>query len=102
MASHYSVTQWRSWIDECEQSDLTVAQFCESISVSVSTYYRWRQRLRSESISPPVPAIEFVPLTLPVVQIEIELPGGPVARIANDAASLRPLVTLLLELGAKQ
>ena len=45
MASHHSASQWRTWIAQCEQSDLTVARFCQSIGVSVNTYYRWRQSL---------------------------------------------------------
>ena len=102
MANHYSATQWRTWIEACGQSDLTVGKFCESIGVSVNTYYRWRQRLQNESDAGFAPAAEFVSVALPSGQVEIELPGGSTARVANDANSLRPLVTLLLELGAKQ
>ena len=100
MASHYSASQWRTWIAQCEQSDLTVARFCESIGVSVNTYYRWRQRLQREPLACE-PAAEFVSIALPSSQIEIEIPGGAVARVCNDRQSLRPLVTLLLELGAE-
>ena len=102
MANHYSASQWRTWIESCGQSDLTVVKFCESIGVSVNTYYRWRQRLQNESDAGFAPAAEFVSVTLPSGQVEIELPGGSTARVANDTNSLRPLVSLLLELGAKQ
>ena len=51
MASHHSASQWRTWIAQCEQSDLTVARFCQSIGVSVNTYYRWRQRLQREALA---------------------------------------------------
>ena len=102
MANHYSASQWRTWIESCGQSDLTVVKFCESIGVSVNTYYRWRQRLQNESDAGFAPAAEFVSVALPSGQVEIELPGGSTARVANDANSVRPLVTLLLELGAKQ
>ena len=102
MANHYSASQWRTWIDACGQSDLTVVKFCESIGVSVNTYYRWRQRLQNESNPTFAPAAEFVSVAFPSGQVEIELPGGSTARLANDTNSLRPLVTLLLELGAKQ
>ena len=96
MANHFPASQWRTWIDQCQQSDLTVASFCESIGVSVNTYYRWRQRLQNEQ---PVaePPLVFVPVALPVAQVEIELPNGAIARVHNDANSLRPLPTLLLE-----
>ena len=102
MANRYSATQWRTWIESCGQSDLTVVKFCESIGVSVNTYYRWRQRLQNESDAGFAPAADFVSVALSAGQVEIELPGGSTARVANDANSLRPLVTLLLELGAKQ
>jgi len=102
MANHHSRAQWRTWIEACQQSDLTIANFCESIGVSVHTYYRWRRRLRDEPVATDSLAGKFVPLALPENQIEIELPGGSIARITNDTCSLRPLVTLLLELGAGQ
>ena len=102
MTNHYSASQWRTWIESCGQSDLTVVKFCDSIGVSVNTYYRWRQRLQNESDAGFAPAAEFVSVALPSGQVAIELPGGSTARVANDANSLRPLVTLLLELGAKQ
>ena len=102
MASHYSASQWRTWFEDCRQSELTVAKFCESIGVSVNTYYRWRQRLQNEPVDSEPAAVKFVPVALTMDQIEIELPGGSIARVANDAGSLRPLVTLLLELGVRQ
>ena len=101
MASHYPASQWRSWIEDCQGSDLTVAQFCESIGVSANSYYRWRQRLQNEPIDSNPATVEFVPIAVSAEQIEIELPGGSIARIANDASSLRPLVALLLELGGQ-
>ena len=81
---------------------MTVVKFCESIGVSVNTYYRWRERLKSEpDDSAPVP-VEFIPVSMAADQIEIELPGGSIARVTNETSSLRPLIVLLLELGATQ
>ena len=65
MANHYSASQWRTWIESCGQNDLTVVKFCESIGVSVNTYYRWRQRLQNESDAGFAPAAEFVSVALP-------------------------------------
>ena len=101
MSKRYPASQWRTWLSACQQSDLTVVKFCESIGVSVNTYYRWRDRLKGES-SDSQPAVEFIPVTIPADSVEIELPGGSTVRISNDTNSLRPLVSLLLELGAKQ
>ena len=100
MASHHSASQWRTWIAQCEQSDLTVARFCQSIGVSVNTYYRWRQRLQREALACESAAAEFVSIALPSSQIEIEMPGGAVARVCNDRQSLRPLVEQQLGTGA--
>ena len=102
MSNHFPASQWRSWIEACQQSDLTVGKFCESIGVSVNTYYRWRQRLKDDLVADDRLEAEFIPISMPVSLVEIEFPGGSTARIANDAKSLRPLVTLLLELGAEQ
>ena len=102
MSTRYPASQWRTWLSACQQSDLTVVKFCESIGVSVNTYYRWRERLKSEpDDSAPVP-VEFIPVSMAAGQIEIELPGGSIARVTNEASSLRPLIVLLLELGATQ
>ena len=70
MANHYSASQWRTWIDAFGQSDLTVVKFCESIGVSVNTYYRWRQRLQNESIPAFTPVAEFVSVALPAGQVD--------------------------------
>ena len=40
MSNHFPASQWRSWIEACQQSDLTVGKFCESIGVSVNNHYR--------------------------------------------------------------
>jgi len=45
MAKHFSADQWRAWFVEFEQNDLTVAKFCQSVNVSVQSYYKWRKRL---------------------------------------------------------
>lgn len=104
MANHYSRDQWRVWFVEYDRSDLTVGKFCESIGVSVQTFYKWRRKVNDESEvgSGGSTTAEFVPITLASSQLEIELPCGAVVRVANDLNSIRPLVELLLELGANQ
>lgn len=101
MAVRYSSDQWRSWLVECENSVQTVGAFCQSIGVSVNTYYRWRQRLAGEAPSISGSA-EFVSVSLPSSLVEIELPCGAVARVPLDSASLRNVFGVLLELGVQQ
>lgn len=102
MPVHYPATQWRVWLETAERSDLTVAQFCHSIGVSVNTYYRWRQRLKDEPAAPATTEVGFVEVSMPVAEVEIELPCGAVVRVPNEKSSLRPLVSLLLDQGARQ
>ena len=84
MSTRYPASQWRTWLSACQQSDLTVVKFCESIGVSVNTYYRWRERLKSEpDDSAPVP-VEFIPVSMAADQIEIELPGGSIRSPLGD------------------
>lgn len=103
----FTAEQWRAWLGEFEQSELTVQQFCDSKGTTANTFYNWRRRLResSDSVSPDrssSSAASFVSVKLATSQVEFELVGGVIARVANDRESLRPLVELLQELGARQ
>ena len=102
MAKRFGADQWRAWFVEFEQSGLTVARFCDSIGVSVQSYYKWRGKLKSldESSVQTDKVASFVPVVvhspMPTSVVEIELPGGAIARVPNDTGSLRPILSLLL------
>ena len=102
MAVHHSADQWEAWLKEFEQRDETVGQFCQSLGVSQNTFYKWRQRLKENLTADSSASGKFVPVTLLSCELAIELPGGAVARVPNDRDALRPLIELLLELGAEQ
>jgi transposase-like protein len=102
MAVHHSADQWRAWLKEFEQRDITVAQFCQSLGVSQNTFYKWRQRLKGNRAADLHELEKLVPVTVLNSELAIELPGGAVARVPNDRDALRPLIKLLLELGAQQ
>lgn len=118
MAKHYQAEQWAAWVGEQRDSELSVAEFCEWIGVSLNSFYRWRQKLTApgspltqEHQEPPADTHKlssrqrtasseprFVPLTVltsPVV--EIDLPCGAVVRVPNDDRSLRRVLGILLE-----
>jgi transposase-like protein len=101
----FSADQWRGWFAEFEQSGLTVRQFCERKGTTANTFYNWQRRLRDDPGSLVVPRKSdealFVPVKLAASPVEFELSGGVIARVANDRQSLRPLVELLQELGAR-
>ncbi len=100
MAKHFGEAQWRAWFSKFEQQDITVAQFCDAIGVSVPSYYKWRRKLQvAEGHRETTP--QFVSVVLSRPTLEIELPCGAKASVANDVESLRPVLQVLLELGAK-
>lgn len=124
MRQRYTSAQWRSWLAEFEQSNLTVVEFCESVGTSVASFYKWRHRLKSprRNATEPIGRIatgqqgrkvlsqrrrrqlpgNFVPLVVRTDELEIRLPGGAQVRVSNDTDSLRPVLELLFELGARQ
>ncbi len=131
MRQRYTVVQWRNWLAEFEQSNLTVVEFCESVGTSVASFYKWRHRLKSprRNATEPIGRIatgqqgikvlsqrrrrqlpgnfaslpgNFVPLVVRTDELEIRLPGGAQVRVSNDTDSLRPVLELLFELGARQ
>jgi transposase-like protein len=105
MAKRYSEQQWRDWFDEFERSGLTVAKFCETIGVCVVTFYRWRRKLNravSKGLGQGkliVAGGPFVSVSCSSPVIEFEFPGQAIARVPNDAESLRPLIQVLIDEG---
>ena len=116
VGKHFSGEQWAAWVGEQRESELSVAEFCDWIGVSLNSFYRWRQKLAAKG-RPPArkehgaqrlsgtkgavsSGPELVPLTVlnsPVV--EIDLPCGAVVRVPNDDRSLRRVLGILLEAG---
>jgi transposase-like protein len=116
VGKHYSAEQWAAWVGEQLESELSVAEFCDWIGVSLNSFYRWRQKLAAKG-RPPArkgheaqrlsgmkgavsSGPELVPLTVltsPVV--EIDLPCGAVVRVPNEDRSLRRVLGILLEAG---
>ena len=123
MAKHYSAEQWAVWVGEQRDSELSVAEFCEWIGVSLNSFCRWRQKLAASgrlsardglarelqvasdetqrlSARKGLMSSEprFVPLTvLTSPAVEIDMPCGAVVRVPNDDRSLRRVLGILLE-----
>ncbi|MCA9034172.1 MAG: transposase [Planctomycetaceae bacterium] len=115
MAKHSTVEQWAAWVNEQQESERNVLEFCERIGGSPNSFYRWRQKLATKGKLPgrrepeaqrrsgtkelnSSSGPEFVPLTVltsPVV--EIDLPCGAVIWISNEDRSPRRVPGILLE-----
>lgn len=90
--------QWRDRLRRFEQSQLTVADFCQLEGYSAASFYKWKRRIADEYRGDHSDA--FVPVELPVdalqrpphdepgqgVDLRIELPGGALLRLDVDAS----------------
>ena len=47
--ARYSAEQWGEWIEQQQESGLSVVDFCEEVGVSTNSFYRWRAKLVGES-----------------------------------------------------
>lgn len=93
--SHASVLQvWVDRVDRCQQSRLSVAEFCHAEGISQASLYQWRKKLSvaNAAVSQPLPA--FVPVKLrasevaqPTTVMSVELPGGVRVRLEVTQSS---------------
>ena len=96
--------QWRGRLDRFDQSELTIAEFCELEGYSTASFYQWRRKLRAGEL-PDAPA--FVPVDLDTVdlpsgvqqRIEIDLPGGAIVKVPSGAntAEQRELIAAIVQ-----
>lgn len=112
MSTRYRVDEWAVWLDEYRQSGLSVKEFCELIEVSVGTFYNWQRKLKAQTeirfddAEPTGAPIEtpfsevFLPNTLEST-VEIRLPAGASVTLPNDVDSLRPMLQVLVQIGAE-
>lgn len=110
MAAHDPLVleRWRMTFSAWRSSDLSVAAFCRSRALNLSSFYRWRKLLdehdcsnatpRSQAVPRPSPS--FVPVrVVPEVFVEVILPSGLQLRVPL-AADAGQVARLVLALGA--
>ena len=90
--SHRNRAQWQALIARAEHSELSVTEFCQRESVSVTSFYSWRKRLRRKTelqSAPTVLGADFIDLgsladakdnTAPW-EVELDLGAGMVLRL---------------------
>ena len=93
-----SLDEWLDWQQRFESqkaSGLSVAVFCLQEGVSLSTFYRWQQQVKSgipaalleeeadrrRTESEEVDETTFLPISLKASPVEIELPNGGIVRL---------------------
>lgn len=94
---------WRARLDRFEQSDLTIAKFCQIEGYSTASFYQWRRKLQDAPAFPP-PAFLPVDLDHDLVDppgsaaLRIELPGGAVVNVpaGTDVDQQRDLIAAIV------
>lgn len=61
----YRTQQWVGTIQECRNSGLTNKDWCEQNNVSLSAYYYWLRKIRSETELPAQRFVQVNPVTEP-------------------------------------
>ena len=101
------VERWRTSFAMWRSSGLSVAAFCRSRDLNLSSFYRWRKILddldrpaatRPRSEPDPLPCPSFVPVrVIPDTVVEVVLPSGVQLRVplSADAPQLARLVRAL-------
>ena len=78
--------RWASRLAQFENSNLSVAQFCQSIDCSIGSFYLWKRKLTKPTPAPS--AFLRVQTSLPApTGIEIKLPSGITIGIPLTAAN---------------
>lgn len=90
--------RWVELLGEHSGSGLSIAEFCRRKQLSQNSFYLWRRKLAGE----PTTRQGFLPLAVVAgATIAIELPCGATLRVPADDGSLRRVLKVLLEVGAK-
>jgi hypothetical protein len=82
---------WAERIAKCERSNAPVAQFCQSIGCSPTSYYQWKRKLAAKPQATAFLRVQTSDSTKD--SIEIKLPSGisilvPVSAVESIAAIL--------------
>ena len=96
--------QWRERLDRFDQSELTIADFCELEGYSTASFYQWRRKLRvgERSQAPAFIPVDLdssdLPCTVPG-SVEISLPGGAIVKVPCGAtmAEQRDLIAAIVQ-----
>lgn len=101
--------QWTERLQRFEESQQTVAEFCQAEGVSEASFYQWKRRLgrasrnktlpaprRSQASARPRPSFQSVIVRDTSTQVTIRLPQGSVMELGNDPRIIQMVVRELL------
>jgi hypothetical protein len=78
---------WAKRLRDFENSSLTVAQFCNSVSCSVPSFYQWRRKLTGDTPARSAQSAFLQVQTKSDTAIQVKLPSGVVIIFPIDACS---------------
>lgn len=105
---------WRRRLRDFDRDQMTVAEFCQRVGVSVATFYQWQRKLASATNGgsrqgatvagrpterrPDTGPIRFLPVGITAsAPVEVLLPGGARLSIpSREQDALRTVVAALL------
>ncbi len=103
--------RWAEFLAEQARSGLSVAEFCRRKQLPQNSFYLWRRKLggspgsagrASRAKRVRTGDVAFIPLTVVgAATVGIELPCGATIQVPGDEISLRRVLGVLLEAGAK-
>ena len=99
-ASPKTAQIWAERIAQCERSNAPVAQFCQSIGCSPTSFYQWKRKLAAKPQATAFLRVQTSDSTKD--SIEIKLPSGisilvPVSAVESIAAILTRRLAMSLE-----
>ena len=93
--------QWRHWIQQWQQSGLTVRAFCARHDLAEPSFYAWRRQLNRRDGTAAFVPVQVVPDedAAPAGSVEVVLTGRRRVRVTPgfDPATLRQLLAVLEE-----
>lgn len=93
--------QWRRWLQQWQNSGLSVRAFCQRYHLTVPSFYSWRRELHQRDAAAAFVAVRVVPdePALSGGSVEVLLAGGRRLRVLPgfDPATLRQLLAVLEE-----
>lgn len=84
---HRPASQWRQLIEEWQNSDLSVSQFCRDKKIPTSAFYRWKTKLGQQEAHDPA---SFIQVAWPATNgsiLELTFPAGHVLRFTETTPS---------------